>query len=247
MNHMRAWVFLGMVMALVSCGKSGGTETDNPASPLKDFTGSACKNERAEPSQQALTLASALDGLQCVEWAKGDAGALTIGLHNFPATCASGYDGAAVLAEDGALELSEQTEVCSKCGSCVFDFSYDLVGISDEEPLTLRLSRPTCGSTTPSFDDELTLPIDEQPTGLVCRYVERTALEWYASGQGSCGGVNMPCMNCRGQETTCESGTTCTEVESNDSRCLKNCESDDDCVAGATTCVTGVCQANSSY
>src|SRR6185369_11924450 len=118
-----AWLVL--LWSVVSC--SGGTETGNPAATVTDFSSSSCKNHAPSAGQQALTVASDADGLQCVEWATTEAG-LRLKLLNFPEGCADEYFGTANLNATGGLELAVFKDVCAvaACGSCLFDFEYEL-------------------------------------------------------------------------------------------------------------------------
>ena len=105
MMKFRTGVFLA-VAALPSSCSSGGTETDNPATTLKGFSSSACKNQSDSSATQALLVESDAEGLECVQWSTaGDS--LDIQLINFPEGCGDAYRGKAALASD-ALELSAQ-------------------------------------------------------------------------------------------------------------------------------------------
>jgi hypothetical protein len=245
MKHLIAWVSLGCVV--VSCSGTsvgtGGTETGNPAT-LEHFSASECKNEAPEAGQQALVRASDAEGLQCVQWSHDDAGVLQLELLNFPEPCGKKYLGAASLGKDGALELSVFKDTCDvlKCGSCVFDFEFQVKGVPADSALTLRTGSATCESKPITWDPELNLPFDEQPSGIQCRYLRRNTLEQYASSRGTCGQRNMPCGGCESLEQVCAAGLTCSPVADNDMRCLPSCEADDDC-GGATSCRDGLCQS----
>jgi hypothetical protein len=247
---MKHVIVLAFLASVVSCAGSG-TETDNPAAPLKDFSSSACKNHETSPAQQALVRESDAEGLTCVEWARGSEGELDLKLRNFSKPCAESYLGKASFDGDGELQVSVYQDTCAvaKCGMCVFDFHYQLQNVTADEPLRLRIGSAVCESQPTTFADELTLPIDTEESGVVCRSLDRSGLEWYARGRSVCGSANMPCgATCDGaDQTTCGAGLTCTELAGNDSRCLTDCTTDDDCPSGLTTCLDGVCQAASSW
>lgn len=247
MKHIVVLTFLASV---VSCAGSG-TETDNPASPLKDFSSSGCKNEPLSPGQQALERETDAEGLSCVEWARGTADTLDLRLYNFSELCGATYLGKAAFNAQGALEVSVHQDTClvARCGSCLFDFHYRLQNVAGDAPLALRIGSAVCESQPTTFSDELSLPIDTQERGIVCRRLERGALDDYAGSQGLCGTTNMPCgPTCHGvARDACEAGQTRTELASNDSRCLINCAIDDDCPSGLTSCLDGVCQAGASW
>jgi hypothetical protein len=240
------WGFWLAWLSVLSC--SGGTETGNPAT-LTDFSSSDCKNQQLNEGSQGLSLASDVEGLQCVEWQRsGDA--LQLRLLNFPVPCGDTYLGAATITSAGVLELSAYKDVCAvfKCGLCVFDFEYELSGISRDEPLAMRVGSAACESAPVTFRDELALPVDAQDSGIVCRYLDVGALDWYARGRGSCGERNMPCGSCdSSDEASCDAELQCRELGEGDSRCLPTCSRDDDCVAGVTSCRAGVCQARADW
>jgi hypothetical protein len=130
----------------------------------------------------------------------------------------------------------------------VFDFRYQLQNVPVRAPLSLRIGSAVCESQPTLFSDELTLPIDLQETGIVCRRLERGALDDYAGTRGLCGATNMPCGSaCTSVGATCRAGETCTELAASDSRCLTDCATNDDCPSGLTACVDGVCQAAASW
>ena len=246
MKHVLLLAFLG---SWLGCSSSGGTETDNPASPLSGFASSGCKSKTLAPGQQALVVASDAEGLQCVEWETNASGTLQLRLLNFPEPCGETYQGRATLGSDGMLELSVYKDVCAvaKCGICVFDFDFEL-SVALDTALDLRIGTAACESAPVMFNDELSLPLDQQSSGVLCRPLERGALEWHARSRGSCGERNMPCGDCESADmTTCAPDLLCTELSPTDARCLSACESSDDCPGGLTTCRDGVCQASTSF
>lgn len=235
---------------VASCAGAGGTETDNPDDVLTDFSSSSCKNKPPGDGQQALVLASDAEGLQCVEWEAQDDGGLQLRLLNFPEACGKQYLGRAEHGSDGALQVSVYKNDCQvyRCGTCVYDFDFELEHVALDEALRLRVGNAVCASQPTTFDEEFTLPIDEEPSGIRCRPLGGYALQQYASARGSCGERNMPCGDCASPgNTACAAGTTCQELESGDSRCLTSCTSDDDCLAGLTSCVEGACRAPDSW
>jgi hypothetical protein len=236
------------VVFFASCAGASGTETDNPAT-LSDFTSSACKTRAGDPGQQAIVLESDAEGLQCVEWSKDASGALSIRLLNFPEPCGEDYQGTAATA-DGTLQLAVHKASCDvfKCGTCVFDFAYTLAGIDTTRALDVRFGSAICASEPTTFADQVTLPVDEQDSGVFCRYLERSAVEQYGRGRGTCGERNLPCGTCdNADDVTCKSGLTCAEIASNDTRCLESCATDADCAGGLTSCQDGLCRANESW
>ncbi len=243
MKHLVVGAVAIMLASVVSC--AGGTETGNPAT-LKGFTASSCKSRPPEPGQQALVRASDAEGLQCIEWSHDAGGSLTLRLLNFPEPCGDQYLGAASVTKAGELELSVYKDGCEvfRCGTCVFDFDFQLSSIDTSGPLGLRTGSAICKSEPVTWDDAVTLAVDQAESGVMCRYLERNAVEQYGRGRGSCGQRNMPCGDCAGLDTqTCGAGLTCTQIGDADSRCLAACTSDDDCAGGLTTCQDGLCQS----
>lgn len=235
-------------VALVGCS-AGGTETDNPDSVLKDFSSSTCKS-RPSTSPQALVLASGLDGLQCVQWELSQTGSLELALVNFPLACADRYRGKAEREPDGTLALSSYKDQCSTaaCGSCLFDLSYELAGTFEAAPLKLRIGSAACETAPTEWGEELELPLAQQSSGILCRYLDAGPLFWFAATRGTCGEPNMPCGDCSSdQQSSCTAGASCVALSEDDSRCLVSCETDLDCVPGATTCQAGSCQAKVSW
>lgn len=241
MRDVLAWLIFGTV---ASCSSTGGTETGNPAS-LEHFSASDCKNDSPAPGQQALVLASELEGLQCVEWARDASGQLDVRLFNFPEPCGDTYLGRAALATDGALELSVYKDRCEvlKCGNCLFDFEFRVRGVALDTPLEVRAGSALCESRPATFDENIRLAVDAEDSGLTCRYLRRNVLEQLSSTRDSCGRRNMPCGCTAIDADDCAEGLTCTEVADADRRCLTSCETDADC-GGATECRDGACQAD---
>jgi len=246
---MKQIIIGAFVVMAASCAGTGGTETDNPAT-LADFSSSACKSRAPDPGSQAVVLESDAQGLQCVEWAKNGAGSLSIRLLNFPEACGDDYQGTAATAADGTLELAVHKATCDvfRCGTCVFDFGYALSNVDTTRPLSVHLGAAICASEPTTFSDEVTLPVEQQDNGVVCRYLERGPIEQYGRGRGTCGERNMPCGTCNGSDNlSCASGLTCTELGNNDTRCLESCMTDADCTGGLTTCQDGLCHASASF
>ncbi len=242
-----AWIVRGAIAALVSC--AGGTETDNPATTLSDFASSACKNRDLDDGQRGLALASDAEGLQCVSWDVTERGVLAVRLLNFSEPCGQTYFGRAGIA-DGALELSVYKDTCAvlRCGACLFDFDFEVSGAPSDAPLRLKLGSAVCETQPTDFLDEVILPLDDQPSGIRCRPLERSTVERYGRERGACGERNMPCGDCQSVDlTSCRPGLTCSEVAEGDSRCLAACESEDDCQGGLTTCTQGLCQPEASF
>jgi len=234
-------------VSVVSC--AGGTETGNPAA-LKSFTASTCKSQAPEPGQQALLRASDADGLQCVAWSRGAAGSLSLRLLNFPEPCGDKYLGTSSLTPDGQLQVSVYKDSCQvqRCGLCVFDFDFELTSVDTGHPLDLRTGSAICAGKPTIWDDAITLAIDQDASGVSCRYLERSALEQYGRGRGTCGERNMPCGDCSSVNAqSCGTGLTCSPIGDGDARCLAACTSDDDCAGGLMKCLDSLCQSTADF
>lgn len=241
-----AGVLWGAALA-ATLGCAGGTETDNPATALTAFTSSDCKGRQPDPGQQALLRASDAEGLQCVAWERTGRGALTVRLLNFGLPCADEYFGRASFDADG-VALSVHKDRCEvlRCGNCLFDFDFELSGVSGEAPLRLRFGSAACESAPVTYTDELTLPLDEAPSGTVCRPVPRNDAEWHGRVTGACGSLNMPCGSCDSADaSSCGESLTCAAIATGDLRCLAACETDEDCQL--TTCIAGLCTPTSGF
>jgi len=234
-------------VSVVSC--AGGTETGNPAA-LKSFTASTCKSQAPEPGRQALLRASDADGLQCVAWSRDAGGFLSLELLNFPEPCGDKYLGTSSLTPEGELQLSVYKDSCevNRCDLCVFDFDFELAGVDTGHSLDVRTGSAICASKPTIWDDTITLAVDQDASGVRCRYLERSALEQYGRGRGTCGERNMPCGDCAGLDTqSCGAGLSCSVVGDTDSRCLAACVSDDDCAGGLMKCQDGLCQSSADF
>jgi hypothetical protein len=232
----------------------GGTETGNPASPagpLTHFESSACKTDANAESgsngqtQQALVVASSYDGLQCIEWEHGaSAGDITLRLINFPGGCSVKWDGKATVDAPGTVDLELVNTGCTvaRCGTCLYDATYDLTGITNAASLGVRIGYvdcPTMGDVRWQF--ETTLAMGTSPSGITCRYAPLNSV----LSSKACGGPNLLCGGASGicNSTPCPGDLVCAPVSADDQRCLAACTTDGDCSpAGTLTCVAGLCR-----
>lgn len=247
---MKTAVTLVALYALVSCSSSGGTETGNPAI-LSSFDSSSCKSKAPTPGAQALLAQDDTEGLECIEWSREPDGLLRLRLSNVRQGCADGYQGKAELSTAGALDLTLYSSVCAvaACGWCLFDFEAKLRDIPTDEALPLRIGRAVCETEPTTWSEPVSLPLDQSSEGVICRFADRWALRQYAAQRGRCGERNMPCGACDAEAGpgACAENLVCSEVASNDWRCLTSCESDADCIANVTSCDAGVCRASADF
>lgn len=146
-------------LLLASCE---GTETDNP---LVDFERSGCKNH----GDTALTFASdraaseplgtdtAHDGLYCLEYDYDEEQKLLdVQVFNYPSACGSGFTGASATSREGWLTLSVQRSSCmvARCGSCLFDFSFQVADFELLGGHMVELAETGCEGTSQEQEPE---------------------------------------------------------------------------------------------
>ena len=242
----RSGLFLSAL--LISAGAcTGGTDTGNP---LTDLEISNCKQLGAEDApghRDALTAAGPrYTGLRCFA-ARRDGDTLELEAHNFSGGCGVEFDANARV-RDRALEVVLTNPSCAVagCGGCLYDatFTVELVG-SDNE--TIPLIDEPC-EAEPENLGAWRVP-EPGESSVRCTRFANASLS--PPKDGTCGSENMPCRRADGVHckpapgetvTECEEGLTCTDVGEYDPRCLKQCESKDDCaVSEAMRCEDGVC------
>jgi hypothetical protein len=248
--------FVPLVLSFGLAAGCGGTETGNPIDPgstLGHFEASSCKkgtglaDGSVGQTQQALVTSSEYEGLQCIAWERKDGGAVTLQLLNFPGGCGVTWDGRAE--KNGAtLELRLVNTDCrnARCGSCIYDYRFDLSGIAESSELPLKIGTMEC-ATDPAvhWDYETTLHLADGREGVVCRYAPRGTLVWV----GKCAERNLPCGSDAVCGMTCAGGLTCASVDgASDTRCLASCQADADCSpATAMTCQDGTCRLATTW
>jgi len=243
-----------------------GTETENPIAPLISFHGSECKKElpvaaKSVPPPDGGTLAdnhsvsfdSSYDGLQCIAWQKLDSGTFRFELGNFPNSCGiEDWQGRVSVASDGRVVLHAVNSGCraAACGSCLYDWAFDVRGVSEVADAQLLVSvvnddGSICPSNIPPYD--VTLPTTDTAQGILCRPADRGALFWQAGARGTTGELNMPCD--AGVPTSCVAGLSCGPLAAGDDlRCLAPCSDDSDCpLPGVLSCQEKTCRLAHSW
>ena len=232
-----------------------GTETDNP---LVEFDGSECK------SGQALTLPSDVmrtaavrtleaglyDGLHCIAWERLGGGALQIDVLNYSAGCHIEWEAGDIALEGDQLTLTARNAACAQagCGNCIYDFAFEVGGVDDSRPLELTFQEDTCHDI--ELAAELTLPIDEKSSGIVCRQAR-----FYDGLNLLCGTAHTPpCTDMDGPFTCAEgrcsdASLTCVEGPAGAHRdvCLQTCEVDEDCSLEVDSCQDGLCRLRETF
>jgi len=243
MGERRAWpwIWVGALYAAASC--TGGTDTGNP---LTDFDISKCKSKSGEAladQRSALTLPAAerYHGLTCY-LAERSEDSVALSVYNIAGGCGVDWD-AKGRERAGELDVVLTNPSCTvaRCGGCVYDAAFSLeLGTSTDESVEL-IEHPCEGDprTLGAWD----VPQGDGATTLHCTFSRAAGED--ASKLGLCGQENQPCRVGNGPcaidpgaaASACDDGLSCTEVSEHDSRCLKQCSSDDDCaVPGALRC-----------
>lgn len=250
MTKIKSVAFAGvgwLVLSVAACGSSDKTGGSG-GGPLVAFQGSACKKEAG--TGQALTSQEAYAGLSCVRWSPGQDGALHVELFNFEGGCGAEWKGESTLSDSG-LELRVVNPECllAACGSCIYDWAFD-VRVPSDADLTVSIVKDPCpGQQTPETEP-VTLPLSTTSQGELCRYADWNALGWQASSLATCGQAYMPCRTQNGMcsmgasTTECEAGLTCADgAATSQGVCHAPCQGDGDCVpAGILTCQSGLCR-----
>lgn len=264
-----------LVLFAVACA---GTETQNPANPLVSFNDSGCKKENGSKSVAAwkrlgdeyATAAQAVvstdysaetSGLKCFAWEVSDGGQVKIDLINFESSCGPKFVGDAKLDSSGVLQLSVTNPGCmvADCGSCIYDWSYEVAAIDTSKPLAVRMGIDVCPGREDIEYSTTSLPVNTQPSGILCKYASYGALGWQAAVLSECGQVGMPCLKTpmctdRGgtggtTDPTCEGELVCTDNGNTEQRiCAKTCTGDPDCGSkGVLSCMDGLCRPRNAW
>jgi hypothetical protein len=265
MNRL-VWVTPLVVLIIYACT---GTETQNPGDPLKSFQGSGCKKEAATTKSRSDTATAAQIlvstdysaetlGLKCVAWETVGSSGLKIDLYNFEGACGADWTGQAALENDGSLKLALVNPECSisKCGICVYDWSFEVEGVDTSRPVSVNVGLDTCPGEQALENYTALLPVAQNSSGILCNYADFGALGWQAAALSECGTQGMPCQGTAMCQTTttsnepsCLGDLVCTNNGNTDeSVCAKPCSSEEDCGQhGVLTCKNGLCRPKSTW
>lgn len=244
-----------LALTVCMCTTDSGTETDNP---LVVFEGSECK------SGQGLTLPSAVmrtaaaltlepelyDALHCFAWERLGSGAVQVDVLNYSAGCHVAWEPGEVVLEDDRLTLTVRNAACAVagCGSCIYDFTFEVSDVDEARPLQLTFQEDTCHDI--ELAAELTLPLDERESGIVCREVR-----FYTGLEPICGTAHAP--PCTGMDgpLTCATGACDDEAltcvarpeDADGDVCLETCEDHADCSLEIESCQGGLCRLRETF
>jgi hypothetical protein len=261
-----AWLWVAAPAWLCAC-TAAGTETDNP---LANFQGTECKSGE---TTSALTLASTsslaqpatgdsapdpfvagpeYDGLFCVAWDASDAGDLRIDLYNYPGGCHVDWIGHARASDEG-LNLELEVAGCriAGCGGCIYDLSFELRRIDVAAPLPLAVAERSCSESPDAEIAELTLPLDERRSGVLCRPDPDALLGLQVpcgrAHLGVCDSEFMSATSCSEPGApACADGLACATVGEHDV-CLTACSADAHCPLAIERCDEGVCRLRETF
>lgn len=243
---------------LMSCGDEGGGGSSGsggaagtgggasgtggaPTGPsMAAFEGSGCKKESSTTSgtiAQPLTEDDVYAGLQCVKWDTIDGG-FRIGLTNFEGACGAEWQGqVATQGQDVELRLVNPDCMIAACGSCIYDWTFDVRMSASEGGDTFSLVVDPCPGEQAPDVESVQLPLATEPSGELCRYADAHALGWQASALDTCGAAYMPCREASGMcgmgstAEPCDPDLVCTEGTTEGvGICHAACQTDADCV-----------------
>ena len=263
------WLILTCALALAAC--SSDSRTVKEGSALLNFGDSGCKRDQGEAltagpgvSRHALltTEAAPYSGLTCFSWDATGA-TLKIDCLNFGGGCSIKWQGDAVAAGGNTVTLYASHEpedlggtigtACANatCGSCIYDWSYEVKGIdaAKDSPLTL-IEGGSCASRIETYT--ASLPLATKKKGALCRYTDYGLLVWGLQNSGT---LHNPCGITAEEQThisPCVEGLVCTKMGVQYSQdvdiCLKPCSADADCpLDGLLKCDAGLCKLKETW
>jgi hypothetical protein len=240
----------GLALSLPMCA---GTETDNP---LVDFRSTECKHgqELSLAPKIARTIvaidmeAEAYQGLFCYAWQVNESGTVTIDVINYESGCAIEWSPAETLVDYEHVELGIQNRSCAvaACGSCSYDLTFELAGLTRKTATDLRIIESDCEGERYRTAEPAELPIDRESEGLLCRQI----VDDFAGG---CGGARQPpCTDEPGELGTCDDGCAeglacVADVLDDYDVCFTACESDADCGLEIESCQGGACRLRETF
>jgi len=261
-GSLRAAVSLASLALIAQCLQACGDST-SPATPLVAFEASTCGGSLSNTTgagaapkakdlrRAAISNTADYDGLFCLSWETLDDRQLRIDLFNMDGPCSADFEGDAIRSDDGVALLASP-KGCSVGGCdafCEYDLSFTVDLASEKQALAVSLDEG-CSRDTAERRADVTLPLDEQASGIMCRLISSRAAYFpgcgaarfpaCSSGAPEAAGQDMvPCPD--GSNYACETSLSCQRIGT-EHRCLLPCASDDDCLGELETCTDGVCQ-----
>lgn len=241
-----------LALALCQCT---GTETDNP---IVDYRAGECNssvdsalsvaNGVARTSSALSIDDNAYRGLYCYAWEAREDGSLAIDVINYLGGCGASYELADTRIEGNEISFGVQAAGCQlgSCDStCVYDLAFELHGVDIGAPVELQLREIACGDWDDELEPRLTLPLDTEPSGIICRTMV------YSAGAPQCDRAHAP--PCGGDyfgtcEDGCGDGLICLPGDGPArDMCFTACEQDDDCPIAIESCQDGACRLRETF
>ncbi|MDD5306219.1 MAG: hypothetical protein PHU25_02750 [Deltaproteobacteria bacterium] len=251
---MRRLVSVLVAFAALS-GAAFGCDGGKGDGALASFSGSECKKDGYEGLlMPLLTLPSSggYDGLQCISWKRAADGTLEVDLVNFPGACGARYEGEAALENAHTLRLAALNPSCeiASCGSCIYDWSYEVEGVAADADLKLVMEENACPDGEEGARvDEATIPKARLSAGIMCRYVDSGVMEWVAG----CGALHLPCGTgsgmCPEEPVPCQGDLVCNATGvGSDEVCMQPCSTSSQCpLPDVLTCDGEVCRLTETW
>jgi hypothetical protein len=242
----------GLVLLLPMCAHDG-TETDNP---VIDFEATRCKGRSTGLSLPAVARTasaqaldpSAYEGLYCYGWEVLDGGVLALDVINRSAGCYVQWQPGPSRVDGSRIDLGVANGSCAiaGCGSCEYDFSFEVEGTDHGRPAELQLHAYDCEGNEDAQGPVVVLPIDERPEGLLCRPQRNVGFDF------GCGKAHLPPCTEEGSEGSCEDacpeGLVCVEdAVDDDDLCFTSCSDDSDCPLEVESCQDGACRLRETF
>jgi hypothetical protein len=262
-SRLRFFLSLLTLGGAIACAAPSctGTETDNP---VIHFEHSGCNLHMAEAaligehapwSADAPRPISDYAGLFCFAWTAHDGGRLDVHVYNMDGGCSIDWEGRAQR-EGDRLQLIVAPAGCASAGClryCEYDLAFELDGVDASRPLALELHRQSCDEPLDAPEATLTLPLDEQKSGSLCRlppsragyFPERCGQLHYPPCQLRGNGVEpFPCAS--GEERICDAELRC-DGSLDGGLCAMPCSADDECVRDLERCEDGTCRLRKTF
>lgn len=190
-------------------------------------------------------------GLQCVSWKPGaQDGQLKIDLFNFRGACGADWQGEAdVLNNEVTLTVNNPGCGVAACGSCIYDWSFEVDDIEIATDYTLVVKVDTCPTDSDIRTIRTKIPANSAE-GIACRYADFSAMVEHAETRGKTGTFHMPCGGTttsggNAEHGTCVDPLVCIENGDDDwskAICVHPCETDADCpLPSILSCQDSLC------
>jgi hypothetical protein len=145
------------------------------------------------------------------------------------------------------LDLSIGAHQCivAACGSCAYDFHFDVAPIDTSGTLEVALEEASCSDEDPKVLG-VSLPLDTQSEGVRCRFLGAVGFDQKCgiARAPRCTADYSPSNTACDDENArlCGEGLVCVDgLDSSRGICVTACESDQDCPLDIESCQSGAC------